>query len=100
MPDPAFKMKARVWLYTGAAAWHFVTLPRRSSDRIRKMFGPMRRGWGSLPVLVTIGKTRWRTSIFPDRKSGAYVLPLKADVRQREKIVAGKTITFTVQIQA
>ena len=81
------------------AGWHFVTLPKKQSEIIKKTFGAMRRGWGSLPVVATIGKTGWETSIFPDKKTGAYLLPLKADVRKKENVMAGKLISFRMQIK-
>jgi hypothetical protein len=99
MPGPGFQVRVRVWLYEGMGGWHFVTLPKKQSQGIRRMFAPMRRGWGSVPVLATIGKTSWKTSIFPDSKAGAYLLPLKAGVRKAEKIVAGDTIRLSLQIR-
>jgi len=81
------------------AGWHFVTLPKKQSELIKSRFGALKRGWGSLPVLVTIGKTSWKTAVFPDRKAGDYLLPLKADVRKKEKISSGDTITFHVEIK-
>ncbi len=95
-----YKMKAKVWLYSGEAAWHFITLPKKESDLIKDRFSGLTRGWGSLPVTVTIGKTSWKTSIFPDKKAGAYLLPLKADVRKKEEINAGDTVAFTIEIYA
>ena len=93
-------MRAKVWLYPGQEAnWHFVTLPKKQSQQIKERFGSFKRGWGSLPVKVTIGKTTWNTSIFPDKKAGAYLLPLKADVRKQEKIQDGKSIMFVVEIR-
>lgn len=62
-------------------------------------FGAVARGFGSLPVGVKIGRTEWRTSIFPDRKSGSYVFAIKADVRKKERIAVGDTITAVVQIR-
>lgn len=91
-------MKAKVWLYPGLAAWYFVTLPEKESGDIKRAFEGMTAGFGSLPVNVTVGQTTWKTSIFPDRK-GAYMLPLKADVRKKEKIQTGSTILFTIQIR-
>lgn len=95
-----FKMRARVWLYPGMASWHFVTLPKKQSEVIKETFGEMSRGWGSLPVVVTIGKTSWKTSIFPDKKVGAYLLPLKADVRKKEAIEDGDRISLLLEIRA
>lgn len=95
-----YKVRAKVWLYPGAEAnWHFVSLPKKQSDQIKERFGGFTRGWGSLPVNVTIGTTTWKTSIFPDKKAGAYLLPLKADVRRKEKVGIGDTITLVVEIR-
>lgn len=110
MPANQFKMKAKVWLYPGAqAAWHFLSLPKKQSSQIKKLFGDLSGGWGSLPVKVTIGQTTWQTSIFPtsakatagmpDKKRGAYLLPLKAEVRKKEKIAEGDMIVFTLEIR-
>lgn len=96
-----FRFRAEVWLYPGqSAAWHFVTLPKKISDTVHERFDAFARGWGSQRVSVTVGKTTFDTSIFPDNKRGGYLLPLKAKVRKAEDIVAGKTMTFTVHIQA
>ena len=94
-----FKIKAKVWLYPGMAGWHFVTIPQKDSSQIKKTFSVIKRGWGSLPVLVTIGKTSWTTSIFPDKKADAYLLPLKAAIRKKEKIRDEDSITFTLEIK-
>ena len=99
MNGGTFHLQAKVWLYSGQAAWHFVTLPQKESELIKELFASAKRGWGSLPVIVTIGQTQWKTSIFPDKKAGAYLLPLKADVRKKENLSAGDTIRFTVEIR-
>lgn len=80
-----YRFRAKVWLYTGDAAWHFLTLPKGIGSEVKTLFGHD-RGWGSLPVRVTIGKTTWKTSIFPDNKTNSYLLPLKAQVRKAEGI--------------
>lgn len=92
-------MRAQVWLYLGMAGRHFVSLSRKHSAEIKKVFSAMARGWGSLPVVVTIGKTSWKTSIFPDKKAGAYLLPLKADIRKKESISKGDIIIFWIEIK-
>jgi hypothetical protein len=95
----SYTMKSKVWLYQGMAGWHFLTLPKKQSDEIKKRFGAIKKGWGSIPVTVTIGKTIWKTSIFPDKKAGAYLLPLKAEVRKKEKIGKDDTVSFTVEVR-
>lgn len=100
MDGHQFTLEAKVWLYPGeTAAWHFVTLPQKESELIKELFAPAKRGFGSLPVLVTVGKTQWKTSIFPDKKAGAYLLPLKAEVRKKENLSAGDVMRFTVEIR-
>ncbi len=98
MSQHQYKMKAKVWLYTGVGAWHFVTLPVKQSKEIKSLYGGMKKGWGSIPVNVTIGTTTWKTSIFPDTKSNAYLLPLKADIRKKENILDGDTVTFYIDV--
>ena len=94
-----YSIHATVWLYPGMAGWHFVTLPKKQAKEIKKTFGGRKRGWGSLPVEVTIGKTSWQTSIFPDKKTQSYLLPLKAEVRKKEGITDGDIIVLKIEIK-
>ena len=91
-----YKMRSKVWLYPGMAGWHFLTLPKIHGQEIKKNFGTRTKGWGSLRVTVTIKNTTWKTSIFPDKKSGSYVLPLKAKIRKTEGISDHSTVSFTL----
>jgi hypothetical protein len=91
-------LRSKLWLYPGLGGWHFVTLPRNRAKEIKMHVGGIRRGWGSLPVTVTIGRTTWKTSIFPDSKSGSYVLPVKADVREKENLEAGDTVALKLEV--
>ena len=99
MNDNQYKMRAKVWLYPGMAGWHFASVPKKQSKNIKDRFSVMKRGWGSLPVIAAIGQTRWKTSIFPDKKTGTYLLPLKASVRKAESFTAGGTIALLLEIQ-
>ena len=95
-----YRVRSKVFQYPGMAGWHFIGLPKKQSEEIKKSFATKTRGWGSLPVVVTLGKTSWKTSIFPDKKSGTYLLPLKADVRKKEGIMHADTVTFMINIKA
>jgi hypothetical protein len=79
-------------------SWTFVSLPVEESEEIRELTGSQRRGFGSVRVRVEVGGSAWATSIFPDKASGAYVLPLKKAVRKAEGIEAGDTAMFRVEI--
>jgi hypothetical protein len=82
-----------LWLYPGEwGAWHFVTVPQKVSAEIKAKHGKAARGWGSLRVTAVVGKASWDTSIFPDRKRGAYLLPVKADVRKKAGVRAGDVV--------
>ena len=101
MPLVTYRLRGKVWLYDGQVAWHFVTLPKRQAREIRLMVGGVTgRGWGSIPVSATIGGTTWRTSIFPDKRAGSYLLPLKAEVRKAEGIAEGQAIEFRIEVEA
>jgi hypothetical protein len=45
-----------------------------------------------------VGATTWTTSIFPDRKRGCYVLPIKRAVRKAEALETGDIATITVEL--
>lgn len=95
-----FTIRAKVALWPGSvAAWHFVVLPDKQSAEIKKKFGGKARVWGSLPVNATLGKTKWRTSIFWDNRSQAYLLPLKLQVRRAEGVVHRDTVRLKLEIK-
>jgi hypothetical protein len=99
MVSKKYKLKSEVWLYPGMAGWHFISVSKKEAGEIKKKFGAKKRGWGSLPVVVTLGKTTWKTSIFPDKRSETYLLPLKAEVRIKEEIISGDKVTFSLDIR-
>ncbi len=97
---PVYTFTAKLWLYPGETAnWHFLTLPKKEGALIKEQYAPHRRGFGSLPVSVTIGATSWDTSIFPDRQSGSYLLPIKASVRKKEELLPEDKVTCTINIR-
>ena len=49
-------------------------------------------------VQVTIGNTAWETSISPHAKVDAFILPIKMDVRKKEKIAAKDNVKVTLKI--
>ena len=96
MPAQSFTFDAELWLYpTAKAAWCFVTLPRDIGEQL-KFFHPHTGGFGSIKVAAKIGATEWHTSIFPDRRSGSYLLPVKAAVRDKEGIKVGDSVSVTI----
>lgn len=96
--DMEYKFSNTLWLYPGEAAWHFITLPAELARDIKAEHGYKARGFGSLKVRAQIGDSAWDTSIFPDKKSGSYVLPVKKTVRVKEKVNAGDNINCAILI--
>jgi hypothetical protein len=94
-----YLLKGKVWLHGGLVPWHFVTLPKREAKEIRLLVGGVTgRGWGSVHVTATVGGTTWKTSLFPDKKAGSMLLPLKSEVRKAEGIAEGDTIVFLLSV--
>jgi len=93
-----YTIREKVWLYPGETPWHFVNVSKKESQAIKERYGKYHRGFGSLPVMVTIGRTSWKTSIFPDTISGTYLLPLKVKVREKEEILADDIIIFSIKV--
>lgn len=93
-----YSFTAVIWLYPGMAAWHFVSVPTELSAQLTDRYAHQKRGWGSLKVRVTFGSLVWVTSIFPDKKSGTYLLPLKKDIRTKAQLVAGDTVDCTLTV--
>ena len=79
-------------------SWHFVTLPGEVADEVRDEAGP-RPGFGSIRVVVTVGATTWRTSLFPEAAGGSFVLPVKRAVRTAEDLEAGDTCAFDLELE-
>ena len=97
-----FAFDAELWIWDARRddSWTFLSLPADASDEIRDLAeaGAPRRGFGSVPVRVSIGGSTWQTSVFPDGARGVYVLPIKRAVRRAEGIEAGDVAGVTVEV--
>lgn len=91
-----FEFSGAIWFWKGPAPWYFVTVPDDESSELEATSAFVSYGWGMIPVTVTIGDTEWTTSLFP--KDGAYLVPLKADVRRAEKLTEGDTVKVRLAI--
>ena len=99
MEDTNYKFKAKLWAWQGGnASWYFLTLPEKLSAEIRFFSALPKRGFGSVRVEAKIGKSVWKTSLFPSKQQGSYILPVKAGVRQAEVLAPGKAATVTLRV--
>ncbi len=76
----------------------FISLPRKISNEIRKNLQWMEEGWGRLNAAAKIGNSEWETAIWFDTKQNTYLLPVKAEIRKKEKLKAKQKITTIVLI--
>lgn len=87
-------VRGPVWLWQGAdgapakGSWYFLTIDGETAGAIRAA-ATKADAWGSVRIEATIGGTTWRTSLFPSKAHGGWLLPLKAAVRKAEKIAEG-----------
>lgn len=96
----AYEFDAALWIWEARRtdSWTFVSLPAEVADDVLERAGPLRSGFGSVRVEVTIGTTAWRTSIFPDNARRTYVLPVKKAVRRAEQLEAGDTAHVRIEL--
>ena len=92
-----FRFEAPLWRWTSRASFHtFVTLPADVEDAVLAIAGDLLNGWSSVRVDAQIGKTRFRTSLFPLSEANGYVLPVKRAVRDSEEFGVGDSVSVSL----
>ncbi len=92
------RFAAELWLHPGAGGWHFVTLPPQVTAKVRRQSLITRRAWGAVKVRAAIGNASWSTSLFPDQRRGAYLLPVKRSVRESEGLASESGFPLIIRI--
>ena len=90
--------EGEVFRWTANQAFYLVSLPAELSEEIKDISEGLTNGFGSLKVEATIGTTVWRTSIFPDSKTGLFDLPLKASVRKANRLDVGSLAEVQLKV--
>ncbi len=91
-----FKFIGKIFIWRGPAPWFFVTVPAQESRDLNEISRLVTYGWGCIPVQVRIGKTAWKTSLFP--KDGRYLVPIKSSVREAERLEEGDEVTLQLEV--
>lgn len=87
-----FVIRAKVWRWPGDVGWYFVTLDRKLSQDIRRVFTK-----GFVKIRAEMGNSIWNSSLFPHKESG-YLLCIKKSVRSAEDIFEGDEVNIKVKI--
>jgi hypothetical protein len=91
-----FEFTGNIMYWRGPAPWYFVPIPEMHSLDLKAISGFVTYGWGVIPVKVQIGKTEWKTSLFP--KDGRYLVPIRTSVREAEDLEVGDEVTIRLQV--
>jgi hypothetical protein len=90
------EFSGKIWFWKGPAPWYFVTVPPPEADLLHSISRAVTYGWGMIPVSVRIGKTKWKTALWP--KDDSYIVPLKANIRKAEKLEEGDEVTIHLEV--
>ena len=86
------------------AVYHLVTLTGEPAEaitmhaRLQRLEFGTRRGFGSVKCWANIGETRWKTSVFPQRRSTEWILLVSKKVMKAEDLDAGDSIALTLEL--
>ena len=64
------EFKGEIFYWRGPAPFLFVAVPEEPSRDLKAISAMVTYGWGVIPVHVRIGKTEWKTSLFPKESGG------------------------------
>jgi hypothetical protein len=92
----ALEFSGKIWHWAGPAPWYFVSVPEEQCVVLKAASRLVTYGWGMIPVRVQIGKTTWKTSLFP--KDDLYIVPIKASVRKVETLAEGDLVTVHLEV--
>ena len=91
------EFNGKIWFWKGPAPWFFVTVPAKQCRDLKGISGLVTYGWGMIPVNVRIGKTEWKTSLWP--KDGRYIVPINTRVRKAENLEMGDEVTVELEVR-
>lgn len=86
----------KIFHWRGPAPYLFVAVPDEQSAEIKSVSKLVTYGWGVIPVVVRVGKTEWKTSLFP--KDGRYLVPIRMSAQKAEKLKEGDEIKLRLEI--
>jgi len=90
------EFKGDIFYWRGPAPFLFVAVPEEPSRDLKAISAMVTYGWGVIPVQVRIGKTEWKTSLFP--KKGRYLVPIRMSVQKAENLKVGDNVVIQLEV--
>lgn len=90
------KFQGEIFYWRGPAPYLYVAVPDGPSREIKAISAAVTYGWGVIPVRARLGKTEWKTSLFP--KDGRYLVPIKKSVQQAEQVDVGDSVDIQLDV--
>lgn len=91
------EFSGKIFHWRGPAPFLFVAVPENESRNIKAISKEVTYGWGVIPVHARIGKTEFKTSLFP--KDSLYLVPIKMIVQNAENIGEGDGVKIRLEIR-
>jgi hypothetical protein len=91
------EFEGEIFYWRGPAPFLFVAVPEEPSRDLKAISARVTYGWGVIPVHVRIGKTEWRTSLFP--KDGHYLVPIRMSVQKSEDLEVGDSVVIQLEVR-
>lgn len=67
-------------------------------ERLHRLEFGRRRGFGSVKVMVRIGQTTWKTSVFPQSDKSHWILLIGRKVMRTEGLAPGDELTVAIEM--
>ena len=90
------EFEGEIFYWHGPAPYLFVAVPAEPSRDLKVISARVTYGWGVIPVHARIGKTEWKTSLFP--KEGRYLVPIKKSVQKSENLDVGNSVVIQLEV--
>ena len=84
-----YKSTGTVEMFPQKGGGTYVRVPKRITKELQH-----RLDWGLIPIIATVGKTSWNTSLLP-MGDGTHFIALNKKVRNKEHIELGKKVTVS-----
>ena len=90
------EFEGEIFYWRGPSPFLFVAIPEEQSRKLKAISASVTYGWGVIPVHVQIGKTEWKTSLFP--KEGRYLVPIRMSVQKAENLKVGDQVVIQLEV--